>query len=74
MPIENIVAAAELSATTDPVGNCTGTSPRAAGALPLISPGIAMIASAGADSRVHFRLERIACAVEAEQRMRVVPD
>ncbi|WP_230975303.1 hypothetical protein [Burkholderia multivorans] len=26
MPIENIVAAAELSAVTDPVGNCMGFS------------------------------------------------
>ncbi|WP_258170349.1 hypothetical protein [Burkholderia multivorans] len=26
MPIENIVAAAELSAVTDPVGNCMGLS------------------------------------------------
>ncbi|WP_185634127.1 hypothetical protein [Burkholderia contaminans] len=34
MPIENIVAAAELSATTDPVGNCMGASPRAACATP----------------------------------------
>ncbi|WP_199779038.1 hypothetical protein [Burkholderia sp. BE12] len=74
MPIEDIVAEAELSATTDPVGNCTGTSLRTAGALPLIQPGIAMIASAGADSRVHFRLERMACAFAAEQRMRVVTD
>ncbi|WP_325094939.1 hypothetical protein [Burkholderia contaminans] len=29
MPIENIVAAAELSATTDPVGNCMGAPPLA---------------------------------------------
>ncbi|SOT43668.1 conserved hypothetical protein [Burkholderia cenocepacia] len=74
MPIENIVAAAELSATTDPVGNCTGTSPRATRALTPISPGTAMTASAGADSRVHVRLERIACAVATKPRMRVVTD
>ncbi|WP_174982281.1 hypothetical protein [Burkholderia lata] len=39
MPIENIVAAAELSATTDPVGNCMGASPRAACATPDHYPG-----------------------------------
>ncbi|HGO6124226.1 hypothetical protein [Burkholderia cepacia] len=39
MPIENIVAAAELSATTDPVGNCMGASPRAACAMPDHYPG-----------------------------------
>ncbi|WP_174961393.1 MULTISPECIES: hypothetical protein [Burkholderia] len=39
MPIENIVAAAELSATTEPVGNCMGASPRAACATPDHYPG-----------------------------------
>ncbi|OXI84415.1 hypothetical protein CFB40_25670 [Burkholderia sp. AU31652] len=41
MPIENIVAAAELSATTDPVGNCMAASPRAACATPDHYPGTA---------------------------------
>ncbi|WP_164725476.1 hypothetical protein [Burkholderia cenocepacia] len=69
MPIENIVAAAELSATTDPVGNCTATSLHAADPLPLSLPGIAMIASASAVSRAHLRLERSACTVAVDQRM-----
>ncbi|OXI81902.1 hypothetical protein CFB50_26510 [Burkholderia sp. AU33423] len=49
MPIENIVAAAELSATTDPVGNCMGASPRAACATPDHYPGTAGKSTTTAD-------------------------
>ncbi len=47
MPSENIVAAAELSATTDPVGNCMGASPRAVCALQRIPAGTTVISPAG---------------------------
>ncbi|WP_258180446.1 hypothetical protein [Burkholderia multivorans] len=54
MPIENIVAAAELSAVTDPVGNCMGLS-CAHGARRVI---IRARSSATAPARVVARIPR----------------
>ncbi|TES71385.1 hypothetical protein E2P84_27035 [Burkholderia cepacia] len=51
MPIENIVAAAELSATTEPVGNCMGASPRASRATPDHYPGAEGKSTTSAGSR-----------------------
>ncbi|WP_175833412.1 hypothetical protein [Burkholderia cenocepacia] len=72
MPIENIVAAAELSATTDPVGNCTGTSLRAArDATPFAEDQYHLVRRQRSRAFGRECIERI---VSAPQRMRVVTD